>query len=182
MDDRLPGIRPRPSLWRRLDGAARRSFPTVMTMLVLLITAAPFRLPGQAELQNAVALSCVFFWSIYRPGSMPPPAVFLIGLLADLLDFAPPGVGVIVLLAVHGVAVRFRRELIRQGFLLVWLAFVAVAVALAGLQWALTSALTLRLFPLGSVVFQAGLTAGLYPMLAVLLTRAHRTIAEPAHA
>ena len=182
MDDRLPGIRARPSLWRRLDGTARRSFPTVLTMLLLLLTAAPFRLPGQAELQNAAALSCVFFWSTYRPGSMPPPAVFLIGLLADLLDFAPPGVGVITLLAAHGVAVRFRRELLRQGFLLVWLAFVAVAAGLAGLQWLLTSALTLRVMPVGSMLFQAVLAAGLYPMLAVLLTRAHRTIAEPANA
>ena len=171
MDDRLPGIRPRPSLWRRLDGTARRSFPTVMTILLLLVAAAPFRLPGQAELQNAAALSSVFFWSVYRPGSMPPPAVFAIGLLADLLDFAPPGVGVISLLVAHGVAVRFRRALLRQGFLLVWLAFVAVA-----------SALTLRLLPGGSALFQAALAAGLYPMLAVVLVRAHRTIAEPANA
>ena len=59
MDDRLPGIRARPSLWRRLDSTARRSFPTVMTMLLLLLAAAPFRLPGQAELQNAAALSSV---------------------------------------------------------------------------------------------------------------------------
>ena len=182
MDDRLPGIRPRPSLWRRLDGTARRSFPAVLTVVLLLVTAAPFRLPGQAELQNAAALSCVFYWSIYRPDSMPPPAVFLIGLLADLLDFAPPGVGVISLLVAHGVAVRFRRELLRQGFLVVWLAFVAVAATLAGVQWLLTSALTLRLLPAGSALFQAALAAGLYPMLAVLLARADRTIAEPAHA
>jgi len=182
MDDRLPGIRPRPSLWRRLDGTARRSLPTALTMLLLLVTAAPFRLPGQAELQNAAALSCVFFWSVWRPGSMPPPAVFLIGLLADLLDFAPPGVGVISLLVAHGVAVRWRRELTRQGFLLVWLAFVAVASGLAGLQWLLTSALTFRLLPAGPALFQAVLAAGLYPMLAVLLARAHRTVAEPANA
>lgn len=182
MDDRRPGIRPRPSIWRRLDSTARRSFPTAMTMLLLLVTAAPFRLPGQAELQNAAALSCVFFWSVYRPGSMPPPAVFLIGLLADLLDFAPPGVGVISLLVAHGVAVRWRRDLIRLGFLPVWLAFVVVATGLAGLQWLLTSALTLRLLPAGSALFQAALAAGLYPMLAVLLARAHRTVAEPANA
>ena len=182
MDDRLPGIRARPSLWRRLDGTARRCLPTALTILLLLITAAPFRLPGQAELQNAVALSCVFFWSVYRPASMPPPAVFLVGLLADLLDFAPPGVGVISLLIAHGVAARWRRDLIRLGFLLVWLAFVVVASGLASLQWSLTSALTFRVLPVGPALFQAALAAGLYPMLAVLLVRAHRTLAEPGNA
>jgi len=182
MDERLPGIRPRPSLWRRLDGSARRAFPTAMTMLLLLVAAAPFRLPGQAELQNAAAMACVFFWSVYRPRSMPPPAVFLIGLLADLLDFAPPGVGVLSLLVAHALALRWRRLLTRQGFLLAWLAFVSVAVSLAALQWLLTSALTLRLLPTGPALFQAMLSAGLYPLLAVLLIRAHRTVAEPAHA
>lgn len=182
MDDRLPGIRPRQTIGRRLDATARRGFPAAMTMLVVLVTAAPFRLPGQAELQNAAALACVYFWSVYRPLSMPPPAVFLVGLLADLLDFAPPGVGVISLLVAHGAALRWRRTLTRQGFLGLWLAFVALASALAALQWLLTSLLTLRLLPPMPALFQALLAAGLYPALAVLLARAHRTIAEPANA
>jgi rod shape-determining protein MreD len=182
MDDRTPGIRPRQTIGRRLDALARRAFPLAMTVALVLVTAAPFRLPGQAELQNAAALACVWFWSVYRPLSMPPPAVFLVGLLADLLDFAPPGVGVVSLLVAHAVAVRFRRSLIRQGFLTVWLAFAGMATALAALQWVLTSLLTLRLVPPGPALFQAMLAAGLYPLLAVLLARAHRTIAEPANA
>jgi len=182
MDERLPGIRPRQTLWRRLDRTARLAVPATMTLTLLLLTAAPFRLPGQAELQNAAALSCIFFWSVFRPASMPPPVVFLLGLVADLLDFAPPGVGVLCLLVAHAAAVRWRRTLTRQGFLAVWLAFAAVAAGLAALQWLLTSALTFRLLPAGPALFQAALAAGLYPMLAVLLGRAHRTIAEPARA
>lgn len=182
MDERQPGIRPRPSLWRRLDHAARRCFPSALTMLLLLAAAAPLRVPGQAELQNAAALSCVFYWSLMRPGSMPPPAVFLIGLLADLLDFAPPGVGVFTLLVAHGVALRWRRVLLRQGFLVLWLAFVMVATAMAVLQWLLTMLLTLALLPPAPVLFQAMLGAGIYPLLAVLLNRVHQTVAEPARA
>lgn len=182
MDERTPGIRPRPSLWRRLDGTARRVFPTASTMLLLLLAAAPFGVAGQAELQSALALCCVFFWSVYRPDSMPPPAVFLVGLLADLLGFAPPGVGVLGLLVAHGLALRWRRYLARQGFVLPWLAFVSVALCLAAVQWLLTSVLTFRLLPLAPALFQALLAAGLYPLLAVPLARAHRTIAEPAHA
>ncbi len=182
MDERLPGIRPRPSLWRRLDGAARRAFPSVTTMLMLLVVAAPFGISGQAEMQSAIALCCVFFWSVYRPDSMPPPAVFVIGLFADLLAFAPPGVGVLSLLVAHGLAMRWRRHLSRQGFLLPWLAFVSVAICLAALQWLLTCVLTFRLLPPTPAAFQAALAAGLYPILAVPLAAAHRTVAEPAHA
>lgn len=180
--DRLPGIRPRQSLGRRLDMMARRGFPGTTTALLLLVTAAPLGVPGQAELQASIALACVFFWSLFRPASMPPAIVFAVGLLVDLLGYAPPGVGVLSLLIAHGLALRWRRVLTRQGFLLVWLAFVGVAAGAASLQWALTSLLTFRLLPPGPGVFQAAIGAGLYPALATLLTRAHHTLAEPEQA
>jgi rod shape-determining protein MreD len=182
MGDRLPGIRPRPTLGRRLDMAARIGFPAATTALMLILTAAPLGLPGQAELQSALALGCVFFWSLFRPASMPPVLVFALGLLADLLDYAPPGVGVLSLLLVHGVALRWRRGMVRQGFLQVWMMFVAIAIVSAGLEWALTSLLDFRLFPPGPGLFQAAISAGIYPALAVLLTYAHQTLADPDHA
>lgn len=182
MTERLPGIRPRPSLARRLDMAARRAFPASTTAVLLLVSAAPLGMPGQAELQQGMALGCVFFWSLSRPASMPPVVVFCLGLLVDLLSFAPVGVGVLTLLAAHGVAAGWRRVLVRQGFLVVWLCFVAAATAVAAAGWALTSLLTFRLLPLLPAGFQAAVSAGLYPALAMLLARAHQTLAEPEHA
>ncbi len=180
--DRRPGIRPRQSLSRRLDRAARRSLPAAATILSALALAGPLGLPGQAELQASVALSSVFFWSLSRPASMPPWAVFAIGLLVDLLGSAPLGVGALTLLATHGIAARARRKLARHGFLVVWLAFAAVASAAAALAWALTSLLDFRLLPPGPGMFQAALSAGLYPLLATLMARAHQTLAEPERA
>ncbi len=186
MDDppsfRHPGIRPRPSVGRALDMAARWAFPGAITALLLLATAAPFGVPGQAELQAAVALASVFFWSLFRPAAMPPVLVFLLGLLADLLGYAPPGVGVLSLLLAGGIAFRFRRVLVRQGFLTVWLVFAVVATGAALLDWALTALLTFRLLAPGPALFQAALSCGIYPALAMLLTRAHQSLAAPERA
>ena len=113
---------------------------------------------------------------------MPPPVVFLIGLLFDLLGYLPLGVGALTLLAVHGLALRWRRLLTRQGFLSVWLAFAAFAAGAAALGWVLTALLSFRLLPLGPALFQAVLTAALYPALAVLFIRAHRSVADPERA
>ena len=179
---RTPGIRPRQTLWRRLDAASRAAFPAAFTALLLLLLAAPLRVPGQAQLQPAAALACVFFWSLFRPASMPPPVVFGLGLLSDLLGLEPPGVGVLVLLVTHGLAVSWRRTLTQQGFLLVWLAFVGVAAGAAALEWVMTSLLTFRLLPGGAALFQFALTAGLYPALATLFIRAHRGLANPEQA
>jgi rod shape-determining protein MreD len=182
MSEKLPGIRPRPTLWRRLDAAGRAAFPATLTALTLLATAFPLGLPGQAQWQPASALACVFFWSLYRPASMPPAVVFLLGLLADLLGLSPVGASVLVLLIVHGCAVAWRRWLVRQGFLLVWLVFVAVAAGAALLQWALVCLLTFHFFPVAPALFQFALTAGLYPALATLFVRFHRGLADPYQA
>ena len=165
-----------------LDAASRQAFPGACTALLLLALAAPLGLPGQAQLQLAAALACVFFWSVFRPASMSPPVVFLLGLLTDLLGLEPPGISVLVLLITHGLAVRLRRVLAAQGFLLVWLAFVAVAAGAAALCWALTSLLTFRLLPVTPALFQFGLTAGFYPALATVFIRAHRGLADPERA
>jgi len=158
---------------------ARRCFPGSTTALVLLTTAAPLGLPGQSELQATAVLCCVFFWSLFRPASMPPVVVFLLGVLTDLLGYAPPGVSVLTLLMAHGLALRWRRVLVRMGFLLVWFAFIAVSCGAAAIEWGLTSLLTFHLLPPSAAFFEAALGAGMYPILAVLLTRAHQTLAEP---
>ena len=177
---RTPGVRPRPTLRRRLDAASSRFFPAACTALLLLLAAAPLGLPGQAQAQPAVALGCVFFWSLNRPAGMTPPAVFLLGLLADLLGLTPPGVLVLLLLAAHGFAVGcWRRGLARQGLLAAWLVFAAVAAGAAALEWAVVGLMSVRLLPARDALLQFGLTAGLYPALAALFTQAQRGLADP---
>ncbi|MBN8906552.1 MAG: rod shape-determining protein MreD [Rhodospirillales bacterium] len=180
--DRRPGIRPRPTLGRRLDIAARRAFPVTCTILLMVLVELPFGFAAQTALLPALTFGCVWFWSVYRPTAMPPPLVFLIGLLLDLMGYLPLGVSVLTLLCMHGAAVRWRRFLVQQGFAMTWLAFVPVAVAGSALSWGLTALLGFRLIPAGPAAFEATLAAALYPALAIPLARAHRSIADPERA
>jgi hypothetical protein len=70
-----------------MDIAARHAFPAGCTILLMLLTETPFGITDQATLLPAVTLACVYFWSLFRPAAMPPPVVFLIGLLFDLLGY-----------------------------------------------------------------------------------------------
>ncbi len=105
-DEQIPGIRPRPSLGRRLDIMARHSFPATSTVLLMLLCGLPFGIADQAVLLPSVTLAVVFFWSLFRPASLPPPVVFVLGLLLDLLGYLPLGCGVLTLLLVYGLAGR----------------------------------------------------------------------------
>ncbi|HQT76907.1 MAG: hypothetical protein B7Z80_18435 [Rhodospirillales bacterium 20-64-7] len=180
--DQRPGIRPRPTLGRRLDIAARCSFPATVTILLMLLTQAPWNIPGQAALLPAVTLCCVWFWSLFRPAAMPPPIIFLIGALTDLLGYLPLGAATLTLLATHGLALAMRRSLSQRGFAWIWLVFAGVASAAALLMWLLTMLLTVRLLPPAPLAFVAVLAVSLFPLLTVPFAAAHRTIANPDRA
>ncbi len=180
--DRRPGIRPRRTLGRRLDIAARAGFPACITILLMLLTEAPLGIAGQATLLPAVALCSVWFWSVFRPETFPPPVVFAVGALLDLLGYLPLGVGVFTLLCVHGVALALRRGLARRGFVWIWLVFGVVACAASLLIWLLVTLLDFRLMPPQPAVFLAVLTIAIYPVLAVPFAGAHRSVANPEDA
>jgi len=177
--DKTPGIRPRRSWGQRLDKAARHGFPAGTTIIGMILLTAPFGMPGQAQLMPAFTLAAVFFWTLFRPSSVPPPLVFLIGFLADLLGEMPVGSSVLVLLLTQLLVFRSRRYLPQKGFLFVWVVFVAVAAAAAGLQWGLACLMNWAIYPPIAAIFQFLLAAGLYPVLATGFTRAHRSVAAP---
>lgn len=164
---------PAPGLLRRIDAFARLAFPGFSTGFLMVLAAAPVNLPSPVF---AAVLPCVYFWSVFRPAAMSPPVIFALGLLLDLLTLAPLGAGVLVLLAVHGVALRFRRFLARQSFLVVWLGFCGAALGAAGLFWGLQALLALRLPPVAPALHAALLSAGLYPAIALVLARVHEAM------
>jgi rod shape-determining protein MreD len=164
--------RPEPPMgfMRQLDSGARAVFPTALTTFLLVMAAVPVGVPG---LMTAVAVPSVFFWTVFRPGAMPPPVVFMLGLLHDLLGFTPLGTGVLTLLLVHGVALRGRGWLARASFLWDWLAFCGVAAGAALLGWMLQALLGWNRPPIMPGVYMFGVMAGAYPALALVLSRMH---------
>ena len=104
--EQTPGIRPRPTLPHLLDVTARHAFPAALTAGVLVLLSTPMGIPGQAQMQPAWTLACIYFWSLFRPASMPALVVFAIGLLLDLLAQGPIGISILILLLVHATALR----------------------------------------------------------------------------
>ncbi len=163
-----------PGIWRRLDAASRLAWPAFCTIFGLFLIGLPLGLPGQAELRPAYAMACVFFWSLYRPGSIPAPFVAFTGLLLDLLNLSPLGLWAVLLLLLQGLTLAARRRLAPSGFLLNWAIFCALAAGFSALFWAMQCLLTLTLLTLIPLGVQILVCAGVYPALAALFIRAHR--------
>jgi rod shape-determining protein MreD len=162
-------------LLRQLDAVARAAFPTGLTALLMVLAAVPVGPPG---LVPAAALPCIVFWSVFRPAALPPLAVFGLGLLGDLLSFAPIGSGMLTLLVVAGLVTRWRRVLVKRSFLTVWLAYCGVALGAAALEWLLQVVLGWRLVPVAPGLYQVMMSAGLYPGLAWVMSRLHEAMSR----
>ncbi|MDE8345837.1 MAG: rod shape-determining protein MreD [Acidocella sp.] len=170
---RTPELRRR-GVWRRLDALSRFMFPLGFLMFGLFVAGMPFGLPWQAALRPVYAMACVFFWSLYRPSSLPAPFVALVGVLVDLAGGSPMGMWAVLLLVLQGVILAVQRRLVGQRFLLVWLVFCGMSSCGAGLAWAVESLFSLRILPLMPLGAEILLAMGLYPALAAFFIRAHR--------
>jgi rod shape-determining protein MreD len=89
-------------------------------------------------------LSAIHFWSLRRPSALPAVAVFLTGLFIDVMTFGPLGFWALIYLT--GAATgRFEAEYVPNAGAPVRLFnFMIVAVLLAALQWAVSSAYFMR--------------------------------------
>ncbi|ABQ29878.1 MULTISPECIES: hypothetical protein [Acidiphilium] len=169
-------------LWRALDRAARHMLPTAAIVVVMVLLALPGLLPAQAELRAGFVMSSVFFWTLYRPGALPAPVVALIGVLLGLLGNVPLGVWSVLLLLEQAAVGMSRRLLLRQGFMLVWLAFAGCVAIVVALEWVIRATLDLTLLPIAPALMEAGISILFYPLVAVPLSRAHAGPAAPEQA
>lgn len=161
----------KPSVWVRMDTWARHLVPGGVTLLLLLLTAVPTRLPGFAGIAPMLPLMGVYYWAIYRPDLLPAWAAFLFGLLYDIIAGTPLGVNALVLLLVQGVAASQRKFFLGKSFLVAWWAFGLLAAGASGLEWMLVTVLLGRVIDPSAVFFQYLLTMGLFPVLTWTLAR-----------
>ncbi|MDB9704530.1 rod shape-determining protein MreD, partial [Rhodospirillales bacterium] len=109
----------KPSFWHRVDRFARDLTPFALTLMLLVINAIPFHIPGFAQVAPLLPLIGIYFWAVYRPDLMPAAAVFLIGILHDFLSGLPVGVSVLIFLVVLGAALAQRSFFFGKSFIIV---------------------------------------------------------------
>ena len=164
----------RPLFLQRLDLWARTAIPLLATFAAVVLNVVPLRLPDYAPLAPGFVLMAVFYWTVHRPDLMRPWAVFLVGILDDILSGTPLGVNSLMLLFVHWAIMTQHRVFRGKSFVLIWFAFALVALG-AKLLLAATAVLIGYGFPDPIVLLvQYALTLALYPPLALIMGRAQR--------
>ncbi len=164
----------KPGLWHRMDLLARQLTPTMLTLVLVIINVVPLHIPGFSRVAPLLPLMAVYHWAVFRPRLLPAYAVFLIGILQDILTGAPIGVNALVFLAVYGAVLSQKQFFIGKSFFILWLGFSLIAAGAAVINWLAISILSVTLVEPRTVFFQYLLTIGCFPAIAWVFMRWQR--------
>ena len=155
----------------RLDRWVRGALPVLSIAFLVLLSVTHLPVPIYATFAPALPLMGVYCWVVLRPDLTPRTAVFVLGLLQDVLTGLPLGVHALVYLAAHPVLLAQRRFFVRHSFLSFWCGFALLAPSASFLTWLLLSVLGGAFFPPFGVL--AGLVAAIlaFPVIAWIITR-----------
>lgn len=165
------------SLSQRLEKIARDYVPIAITVFFTILSATPLYLPGYGMIAANLALMAIYYWAVYRPDLLSPLAAFCIGMIYDFLVGTPPGINALVFLLVRALVSRRGGALQGKPFITLWLGFVGISLSASLATWVISVIWHLTFLNPLPIVFQGGLTIGVFPFVCWLLVwTQHKTL------
>ncbi|MBL4894279.1 MAG: rod shape-determining protein MreD [Emcibacter sp.] len=127
------------SLEIKPEKGLRGLLPFISTLVLVLLMQIQYRLFFLDNIFPFLSLISVYYWSIFKPRLMPVAAVFLLGLLQDILSGGPLGMMALLLVLVQIFVVRQGRRFLEKEFLFNWLVFIFVALLFGLSNWVIAS-------------------------------------------
>jgi rod shape-determining protein MreD len=163
---------------RALAAFGRGGLVVCVLACFFMLNLVPFSLAQVAGLRPPFLLMAVFYLTIFRPGLLRVPVVFMMGVLMDSALGWPLGVSALLLVLVQWVTLSQRRFFMGQSFLTVWWGYVLVSALAAAAQWVLFSLFSLSMMPLAPVGGATALGALFFPFAVVPLYLMHRVLSR----
>jgi len=150
--------------------------PFVIGVACVLLSFVPLSSIIGLQVAPLYALIVVYFWSIHQPDVLPPYAIFVIGLLYDLLSFGPIGLWAVIFLATYGFVQSQRLVLLGRPFVMFWFGFVITAGMAGSLAWGMACLYNGAWISVWPVVSQILATVIVFPVFVMLFSWASRSV------
>ena len=159
------------SLWQKLDNVMRSCAPFILSLVLIVLTVIPTHIPVYMEVAPILPLVSIYHWAIYRPNLLPVFAVFILGLLQDIMVGTPIGLYTLVFLTVYGIVTSQRRFFTGKSFLFYWLGFATISMLASFESYFLGSVWNVILLDFNAAIFQYLILLGIFPTLAWIFLR-----------
>jgi rod shape-determining protein MreD len=150
--------------------------PVVIGIFCVLLSFVPVGRIFGTSVMPAFALMAIYYWAIVRPDMFPVYAVFLVGLLSDLLSAGPIGLWAFVYVLTYVVVLTQRFLVVNAPFSIFWLGFFLAAAFAGAVSWGVASLIYGSVLALRPILMHMLVTVALFPVLAFLFGRIERRI------
>jgi rod shape-determining protein MreD len=150
--------------------------PFVIGVLCVLLSFVPVGRIFGSSTMPAFALMAIFYWAVVRPDLFPVYAVFLVGLLTDLLSWGPIGLWAFTYVLTYTLVLTQRFLIVNVPFSVFWFSFLLTGLIAGAISWGLASLIYGALLPVRPVLTQIIVTAAVFPLFAFLFGRIERRI------
>lgn len=152
--------------------------PLLCGLVAVLISNLPLSLTNGLVPAPLLGLVPIYFWCLVRPDLMTPAAVFVIGLLEDMVAGGPPGIWTLSFVITFGVIDRQRDSFAGLAGLGAVLGFATASLIACVVAYAVTAALY-RFAPIGPMVAELAMTVLFYIPGVYLIGIIHRRLVGP---
>lgn len=153
---------------QKLDQFARMLLPGICTLLLLIISLLRVGLDGLAHFPIDVCLISIYYWTLFRPSTMPFWFVFLLGVIRDALMGTTLGISSLVFILFRLLVLTQQRFLAKDSFIAMWLGFGAALIPILLFHWMMESAYAQTWLSIDTLLMQWVFTFGFYPLLHIL--------------
>jgi len=154
----------------------RNFSPFILAILLILIVRLPFRSDGLGMVIPHVSLIFVYYWTIHKPGLLPLWAVFVLGLLEDLLNGGTVGASSLILVLLASFLPDQRRFFVNRPFVEIWMGFMVISIGTFILFWLFSSFHVGFMLPISASLTQMLVTIAMYPILSWVFGRYERLV------
>lgn len=150
--------------------------PFVIGVICVFFSFVPVGRIFGTSVMPAFALMAIYYWAVVRPEMFPVYAVFLVGLLSDLLSGGPFGLWAFIYVLTYAVVLTQRFLAVNAPFSVFWFGFL-LAAAFAGLtSWIVASLIHGVFISVRPIFMHMLATVLVFPVLAFLFGRIERRI------
>ncbi len=142
------------------------ALPTLMCLGLVLATLVPFSLNLYYRMPTPFVFGVIFYFAIFHPAVLNVICVFCVGVFADLLTNTPFGLQTFFYVLMFFAANLNRRYFLTLNFADLWFAFSLVLGCVLLLYYFFFMIVSLSLPPFVPMIFQYGVLALTYPVVA----------------
>lgn len=138
-------------------------FFTILFLIILMVL--PYNIPLISDIMPFLTLIGVYYWSVFKPEMLPVAAVFVLGIIQDILLGSPLGLMPLLLIIVQQFIFIQGRQFLERDFVFNWFVFVMLVIGYGFLFWAITSLYFRTILDYWNILGQILLTIAFYPII-----------------